>query len=422
MADVANAEELDKKAAEAEARKEAEKAATKKAATPLHDAAEVGDLAATKQLLKKKHDPDQLDGEQKTAMQCAAKKGHISLIKALLKAGGSPDIPDHKGRTALQEAAKRGHIEIIQLLVKKGADAGRLDSKGSSPLHESCKKGHVQIMKALMAKGADRLLNHQNYKGLTPLHEAGRKGQGPVAKKLLKMGADPDSRDIHGNRPAVLAEAFGFSDVAEILGGLNEEEMAEAKKIALMEDVKMSAKGQAMQRAADRGLLLPVKAEMKGASLNAVRAFLSSHSEGASQEDIDAAVGQSIEDFLTEFMETHDEKGKALTPEELAERKALAEAAAEGAAEAVEEVAAEMAEEAVEEGADEAVEEASPAAQVASKEEELSKLKQRKQAELEKLSAKKQKEMQAIDSQIAELEEECSVLAKAAEIYARETK
>ncbi len=74
----------------------------KKEATPLHDAAEKGNLEEVKRLLKKKKiKPNRLNVEKKTALQGAAKGGHLEIVRALLKAGAKPDIPDHKGRTAL---------------------------------------------------------------------------------------------------------------------------------------------------------------------------------------------------------------------------------------------------------------------------------------------------------------------------------
>ncbi|MEN8128965.1 MAG: ankyrin repeat domain-containing protein [Pseudomonadota bacterium] len=307
----------------------------KKVATPLHDAAGKGDLEEVKRLLKgKKIKPNRLNVEQKTALQGAAKGGHLEIVRALLKAGANPDIPDHKGRTALQESAKRGHTEVVALLLKKKAKADRLDSKDSSALHEACKKGHPEIIRALIEKGADGLINQQNYKGISPLHEAARKGQAEVATLLLELGADPQAKDIHGNRPAVLANTFGYSELAEQLGGLDYDEEGEALKIAWLEEVKESAKEIVRQATIAEGRELPLKAELKGASLAAVDVFLA-HIKTAdfSPEEINEISDQAARDFLVTFKEERDAKGNMLTPEELAAKRLKAEAAAEMAAE-----------------------------------------------------------------------------------------
>jgi len=292
----------------------------KKKATPLHDAAEKGDLATIKALLKaKKVKPNTLDVEHKTALQSAAKGGYLDIVKVLLKAGAKPDIPDHKGRTPLQEAAKQGHTKIVARLLKKKAKADRLDSKSSSPLHEASKKGHPDIVKALMKKGAEKLINQQNYKGLSPLHEAARKGQSEVASQLLELGADPELRDMHGNRPAVLAKTFGYDDLAAQLGDLDTDEAAEAQKIAWLEETKEAAKEIARQAAYAEGRLIPNKAEVKGTSQAAVNAFLANlRNEGLSKEEIDQASQEAANAFLSQFKEEHDAKGHKLSPEELA--------------------------------------------------------------------------------------------------------
>ncbi len=307
----------------------------KKMATPLHDAAEKGNLEEVKRLLKgKKIKPNRLNVEKKTALQGAAKGGYLEIVRALLKAGAKPDIADHKGRTALQESAKRGHTEIVALLLKKKAKANRIDSKDSSALHEACKKGHPEIIRALIEKGADDLINQQNYKGISPLHEAARKGQTEVAKLLLELGADPEAKDSHGNRPAVLAETFGYDELAELLGGMDYDEEGEALKIAWLEEVKESAKEIARQAAIAEGRELPpLKAELKGASLAAVEVFLANiKTADFSPEEINEASDQAARDFLATFKEERDAKGNLLTPEELAAKRLKAEAGAAGEA------------------------------------------------------------------------------------------
>lgn len=302
----------------------------KKMATPLHDAAEKGNLEEVKRLLKgKKIKPNRLNVEKKTALQGAAKGGHLEIVRALLKAGAKPDIADHKGRTALQESAKRGHTEVVALLLKKKAKANRLDGKDSSALHEACKKGHPEIIRALIEKGADGLINQQNYKGISPLHEAARKGQTEVATLLLELGADPEAKDSHGNRPAVLAKTFGFDELAELLGGMDYDEEGEALKIAWLEEVKESAKEIVRQATIAEGLELPLKAEVKGASLAAVEVFLANiKTADFSPEEINEMSDQAARDFMMSFRAERDAKGSLLTPEELAAKRLEAQAAA----------------------------------------------------------------------------------------------
>ncbi len=268
----------------------------------MHTAAETGGLDDIKAMLENGEDVNQLDEDAQTAIQVAAKAGDMAIFKLLLDAGAKADVPDRKGRTALTEASKRGHLDIVKLLLEKGADPIRADVKDATPFHMASKKGHHEVAQLLIDAGADVLLSKANYKGYTPLHEAARKGKEELAMRYVEMGADVNAPDIHGNRAAILAHAFGYPELANKLGPLSEEELAESQKIQNIEDVKESAKQIAVDKAAAENRLV-LKAETKNVSKAALDYYLENMDSGKPYEELKAealkAAAESLEDLST---------------------------------------------------------------------------------------------------------------------------
>ena len=131
----------------------------------------------------------------------------------------------------------------------------------------------------LIDAGADKLLSKANYKGYTPLHEAARKGKTKLALRYVKMGADINAVDIHGNRAAILAHAFGYPKLAKKLGPLNRAELAESQKIQNIEIIKEGAKQIAIDMAAAENRSV-TKSEMKNASKAALDVYLQNLDSG----------------------------------------------------------------------------------------------------------------------------------------------
>lgn len=263
----------------------------------IHSAIEKGMLDEIKTMLQQGADVNQPDEDGTTPIQVAAKAGDLDIFSHLLNAGAAVDTPDNKGRTALTEASKRGHADIVRMLLDKGADPVRADVKDATPFHMASKKGHGEIVKMLIDAGADTLLTKANYKGYTPLHEAARKGKTKLAMRYVKMGADIDAPDIHGNRPAILAHAFGYPKLAKKLGKLNKAELAESQKIQNIEIIKEGAKQIAVDKAAGENRLVS-KAETKNASKAALDTYFENQDSGKSFEELKIQAFQAATNSL----------------------------------------------------------------------------------------------------------------------------
>jgi ankyrin repeat protein len=163
------------------------------------------------------------------------------------------------------------------------------------------KKGHHEVVQLLIDAGADVLLSKANYKGYTPLHEAARKGEQDLAMRYVEMGADVNAPDIHGNRAAILAHAFGYPELAEKLGALNEEELAEAQKIQYIEDIKESAKQIAVDKAEAENRLV-LKMETKSAAKAALDYYLKNLDSGKPYEELKAEAHKAAAECLANLV------------------------------------------------------------------------------------------------------------------------
>jgi len=85
----------------------------------------------------------------------AAEVGDINAVKDHLKKGVDVNARDSVGWTALMRAVSYGHTEIVKVLIAKGADVNVKGFEGWTPLIGAIRKGDTEIAKILIAKGAD---------------------------------------------------------------------------------------------------------------------------------------------------------------------------------------------------------------------------------------------------------------------------
>ncbi len=89
--------------------------------TPLHQAADCGNIALIVQLLKGGAAINCSDYHGRTPLHIAAENGHIAIVELLLDHGAPIDVKDRCQRTALQLASLAGHQETARLLLARGS-------------------------------------------------------------------------------------------------------------------------------------------------------------------------------------------------------------------------------------------------------------------------------------------------------------
>ena len=160
------------------------------AATPLHHAAEEGDVSLIRALLKIGARVDERDAEGQTPLMVAASWGQPDAIRALVEGGADTSAQDDGGDTALHEAARADEVESLMMLLELGAEKDPRNKLGATPLHLASHKGNNAATKALIrggaaVSGAKSLMRG----GYSPLHAAAANGSADCLQDLIDAGS-----------------------------------------------------------------------------------------------------------------------------------------------------------------------------------------------------------------------------------------
>lgn len=184
--------------------------------TTVHETLEpAAGRACIETLVKRKADPNAVDGTGRTAVMYAAMRGQRDVLAALLDCGAlvGTAIDEEKefaaslksmGRNALELAVEEGEIECVRELLAHGADlrdaAGRF-----SPLFLACLLGKTDVCSELLAGGAPVLATDKN--GFTALMAAADSGNVGCVRALLAARASHTSVEPSNGRSALMLAA-----------------------------------------------------------------------------------------------------------------------------------------------------------------------------------------------------------------------
>ena len=130
--------------------------------TPLHVAAEHGDLACVQILVNNGVPVDIRNSSKQTPLLLAAEFLHPTIVKYLLDHGAKVDAPDRKGNTPLYWSTCSGEgyatsdeagVSVVQILLEHGANPNVKGVRGT-PLAWAVNGGHHEIEKSLREHGA----------------------------------------------------------------------------------------------------------------------------------------------------------------------------------------------------------------------------------------------------------------------------
>ena len=172
-----------------------------------------------------------------TPLWLAADLGDVETMRALLAAGADPHLQTEDGSSPLMVAAGLGHtgdarqrgwtasrgLEAVRLLVELGADVNAANEAGFTALHGTAYSGANEIVRYLVAHGAN--VNAQDFRGRTAYRIAqGHKGSGmifQVRTSTMELLASLGTNTELGVDPTI-AERENVRDTAVIavLAGL----------------------------------------------------------------------------------------------------------------------------------------------------------------------------------------------------------
>ncbi len=165
--------------------------AQRPAPSPVADAAERGDIAAVRELLKDGADVNAAQGDGMSALHWAAERGEAELAEVLLYAGANVQATTRIGQyTPLHIAGKNGSAAVARALLKAGADVNvKTTNSGVTPLHMAASSGSAETVNALIDAKAD-VNAKESEAGQTPLIFAAGLNRVEAIKTLLARGAD----------------------------------------------------------------------------------------------------------------------------------------------------------------------------------------------------------------------------------------
>ncbi|MHA3774687.1 ankyrin repeat domain-containing protein [Verrucomicrobiota bacterium sgz303538] len=145
----------------------------------------------------------------------AAEKGDGASIRTLLKHGANVNAAQGDGMNALHWAVCRDDLQTAKLLIESGANAKASNRYGVTPLSLACLNGNAAIAELLLAAGADP--NGTLRGGETVLMTAARTGKPGAVKALLAWGADVNAKERRGQTALMWAAAEGNTEVVQRL-------------------------------------------------------------------------------------------------------------------------------------------------------------------------------------------------------------
>ena len=165
--------------------------------TPLHLAARDGQIGAVQLLLDRGANIDARNDRGVTPLHRSI--GYPEVTKYLLDRGAQVDATDSQGRTALHWAAFDPQAKASEVLLARRANVNVADVDGETPLHRAARAANTHAMDVLVAAGAN--VNLADKSGATPLHLAARSDHAELAQMLIARGAQVDVRDKFGCTP-----------------------------------------------------------------------------------------------------------------------------------------------------------------------------------------------------------------------------
>lgn len=212
------------------------------AVRPLADTAELGDIAAVRQMLLNGTDVNESQGDGMTALHWAAERGDLPLAEMLIIAGANVNAGTRLGGyTPLHIASRNGQAAIARVLLAAKADPSvATNNSGVMPLHLAAASHDPETVSVLLEAGADANAIAGKWRQ-SPLIFAASANRADIVGILLQAGADP----------SVTSQVV---DVAEWEQG---DKAANLRLVAVLADFKEKAGGESGW--------LPDPAEVQGA-------------------------------------------------------------------------------------------------------------------------------------------------------------
>ena len=165
-----------------------------------------------------KHNAAKLTKDKRTPLHLAAEAGDLELSEILLKNDGCDiEIKNSSGMTPLACAVLSMNYKLVEMFIASGADVNACDTTGNTPLLWAAKVDSIDIANALLSAGAN--INHaEKENGLTALHLTALTDSSDLASFLIEKGASPHLLNYNSHNAYELAlnnKNYKVANIAE---------------------------------------------------------------------------------------------------------------------------------------------------------------------------------------------------------------
>ena len=134
--------------------------------SPLHVAAEQGQLELCEFIIKKTKDSNPRREDGITAIHMAAFKGCQEVCELMLNNLGNKNPGDNEGVTPFHIASEKGHLDVCKLLIQHIDNKNPSAHDGCTPLHLATDHCHLEVAQLIVESGVHK---SPLFKGKTPL-------------------------------------------------------------------------------------------------------------------------------------------------------------------------------------------------------------------------------------------------------------
>ncbi|ODM88846.1 Ankyrin-3 [Orchesella cincta] len=168
---------------------------------------------------------DALTLKKQTPLHLAAESGQLEVCRLLMGLRASPDATDDKGQKPIHLAAQNNHADVIKLFLKhSSALVNSFTKDGSTCAHLAAMQGSVAVLEELMKFDKQGVINARNRStDATALQLAAEGGHADLVNSLLQAGASASDENRLGYTAAHLAAKNGHSNVLEALRNAQED-------------------------------------------------------------------------------------------------------------------------------------------------------------------------------------------------------
>ncbi|XP_069167057.1 serine/threonine-protein phosphatase 6 regulatory ankyrin repeat subunit B [Procambarus clarkii] len=188
--------------------------------TALHLAAMKGYNELVRALITKHHSQKEaLTLTKQTPLHLAAEEGQLEVCDTLLQLGADYNATTDAGQKAVHVAAMRNNSEVVKLFLKTSPElVTTADKDGNTCAHIAALQGSVDVVRELMRHNRGVVINGKNRVGeSTTLHLAAEGGHANLVKFLIENGASPKAENGAGFTAVHLAARYGHIQVLDTL-------------------------------------------------------------------------------------------------------------------------------------------------------------------------------------------------------------